>query len=84
VRVARAAKRTSEGLRLHGKAVVVDNRLAIVGSQSLSRKSLDLRRELSLILSDPRHVRALEQQIAGLTPQPVGLGGRALLSGRAA
>lgn len=84
IRIARAPKRTSRGLRLHGKAVVVDGRLAIVGSQSLSRKSLDLRRELSLILSDPRHVRALERQITGLAPQSIPVGVDALRSGRAA
>lgn len=84
VDVARAARRTSEGLRLHGKAVVVDDRLAIVGSQSLSRKSLDLRRELSLILSDPRHVQALTRHIAALARQPVGVGLSRLRSERAA
>ena len=84
VRIARAATRTFEGLRLHGKAVVVDDRLAIVGSQSLSRKSLERRRELSLILSDPRHVRALERHITGLAPQPAGVGIPVLRSGRAA
>lgn len=84
VRVARAAKRSSNGLRLHGKAVIVDDRLAIIGSQSLSSKSLDLRRELSLILSDPRHVRALQRHIAEFTLQSVDVGVPTLRSGRAA
>lgn len=69
VTIHRAAARPAPGLRLHGKAMVIDGRLAIVGSQALSPRSLDQRRELALVLSDPRLVRALSRHLDSLAPR---------------
>lgn len=80
--IERAAARPAPGLRLHGKAVVIDEQLAIIGSQALSPRSLDQRRELALVLSDPRLVRVLARHLDSLAPrllvaQSAAQGGRA-------
>lgn len=69
--VVRSEPRSADGRRLHGKALVVDGRIGVVGSQALSRKSLDLRREVSLVLEDPAVVRDLAHCIDGLTDRPL-------------
>ncbi len=44
----------------HGKLILIDDRIAVVGSASLSRAGLDVRREVSVVIDDP-------EKIAGLT-----------------
>ena len=48
------------GLLPHGKLVIVDGRRAAFGSMSLSALSLDFRREIAVLVDDPRCVRKLK------------------------
>lgn len=50
-----AAKRLN-GLRSHGKLMLVDDRLAVIGSLALAAISLDFRREVALVVRDPTAV----------------------------
>jgi phosphatidylserine/phosphatidylglycerophosphate/cardiolipin synthase-like enzyme len=45
--------------RLHTRTIIRDRRQAFVGSQSLRRAELDLRREVGLIVPDPKAVKKL-------------------------
>lgn len=60
VEVVHHASRAVGGLDAHGKLVIVDRRVALVGSLALSATSLGLRRELSLLVEAPAAVRRLE------------------------
>ena len=40
-------------LYMHAKIIVVDNKVAFVGSENISAQSLDQNRELGIIVSDP-------------------------------
>jgi phosphatidylserine/phosphatidylglycerophosphate/cardiolipin synthase-like enzyme len=44
------------GLRSHGKIMLVDDRLAVIGGLSLNPMSLDFRREVAVIVTDPSAV----------------------------
>jgi cardiolipin synthase A/B len=44
------------GLRSHGKIMLVDDRLAVIGGLSLNPMSLDFRREVALIVTEPAAV----------------------------
>ena len=44
------------GLRSHGKIMLVDDRLAVIGGLSLNPMSLDFRREVALTVTDPAAV----------------------------
>jgi cardiolipin synthase A/B len=46
-------------MRLHTRTIIRDGRQAFVGSQSLRQSELDLRREIGIIVRDPRAVSAL-------------------------
>jgi cardiolipin synthase len=48
-----------DGLRSHGKLILIDGRVALTGSMSLSTPALTWRREVSLIVEDPGCVRLL-------------------------
>jgi phosphatidylserine/phosphatidylglycerophosphate/cardiolipin synthase-like enzyme len=43
----------------HGKLILIDEAAAMVGSMALSTPSLDLRRELAIVIRDPACVRKL-------------------------
>ena len=47
------------GLLPHGKLILVDGHTAAFGSMALGALSLDFRREVSVIVNDPRCVRKL-------------------------
>ena len=49
--------------RSHGKFMVIDDRLAVVGSLALSASTLDQRRDAAVIVSDPGLVRELAAHI---------------------
>jgi len=52
------------GLKSHGKIMLIDNRLAVVGSLALSALSLDFRREVAIVIDEPpaiADVKALVQ-----------------------
>lgn len=59
VRVEHLATRVVGAHDAHGKIAIIDGRVAMVGSLALSATSLELRRELSLIVHDPAAVRRL-------------------------
>jgi cardiolipin synthase len=48
-------------LKSHGKIMLVDNRLAVVGSLALAALSLDFRREVAIIVEDPMAVADVNQ-----------------------
>ena len=50
------------GLRSHGKIMLVDDRLAVIGGLSLNPMSLDFRREVAVIVTEPAAVA----EVAGL------------------
>jgi phosphatidylserine/phosphatidylglycerophosphate/cardiolipin synthase-like enzyme len=50
------------GLRSHGKIMLVDDRLAVIGGLSLNPMSLDFRREVAVTVTDPAAVA----EVAGL------------------
>jgi len=41
------------GLKSHGKIMLIDNELAVVGSLALSALSLDFRREVAIVIDEP-------------------------------
>jgi phosphatidylserine/phosphatidylglycerophosphate/cardiolipin synthase-like enzyme len=47
-------------LKSHGKIMLVDNRLAVVGSLALAALSLDFRREVAIIVEEPSAVADVE------------------------
>jgi len=47
-------------LYMHAKMIVVDNRLAFVGSENISAQSLDQNRELGILVSDQAALKTLE------------------------
>jgi cardiolipin synthase len=49
------------GLKSHGKLMLIDDRLAVVGSLALAALSLDFRREVALLVEEPRGVEAIRQ-----------------------
>lgn len=53
-----AAKKL-EGMRLHTRTIIRDGKQAFIGSQSLRKAELDARREVGLILSEPKVIKAL-------------------------
>jgi len=40
-------------LKSHGKIMLIDNHLAVVGSLALSALSLDFRREVAIVIDEP-------------------------------
>lgn len=54
-----ASRRDVRPLRRHGKLLVVDDAVAVIGSLSLSARALDRRRELAVVIRDPRLVAEL-------------------------
>ena len=69
------------GLRSHGKIMLVDDRLAVVGGLSLNPMSLDFRREVAITVSEPSAVATVAQLFAQVgagetakVPPPVGEG----------
>jgi cardiolipin synthase A/B len=53
--------RRLNGLRSHGKLMLVDGTLAVVGSLALATLSLDFRREIALIVEDQAAVATMTQ-----------------------
>jgi cardiolipin synthase len=55
----------------HGKLILIDSSLAIIGSASLSRPGLDVRREVSVIIRDRKTIEALSAYFETLAAAPV-------------
>ena len=60
------ARRKLGALRSHGKLLLVDERVAVIGSIALSTLGLESRRELALIVAEPRCVEQLTAFYASL------------------
>ncbi len=69
VKVTTVGRGSFGGLAAHGKLLIVDGRVAAIGSVSLSALSLDFRREVAVILTDAHAVEQLnaffERRAAG-------------------
>lgn len=70
------------GLSAHGKALVIDDRLALVGSMSLSPAGLEERRELGIVIDNAAVVGALVRFIDEALAEPWATGGGARIAGR--
>ena len=63
------SKRLGE-LRSHGKIMLVDNRVAVVGSLALAALSLDFRREVAIIVETPSAVADVEEMFRTIDAAP--------------
>jgi len=66
------AKRLS-GMKSHGKIMLIDDTLAVVGGLSLNAMSLDFRREVAVTVDEPTAVRRVSELFEALGP-PVNAG----------
>ncbi len=55
-----AQVREDPQLYMHAKIIVVDNKVAFVGSENISAQSLDQNRELGIIVSDPSALNRIQ------------------------
>ena len=65
------------GLKSHGKIMVIDDRLLVVGSMALSAMSLDFRREVSIVVEEPSAIAEALQLFASAdapAPEPPSAG----------
>jgi cardiolipin synthase len=53
-----------DGLKAHGKIMLVDDRLAVIGGLALTALSLDFRREVALVVEEPRAVAVVRDLFA--------------------
>jgi cardiolipin synthase len=61
------------GLRSHGKLILVDDRLAVVGSLALAAISLGFRREVAIVVDEPSAVADVRELFQSLeAPAPLG------------
>ena len=58
--VERARRRDVRPLRRHGKLLIVDRAVAVIGSSALSARAFECRRELAVVTRDPRLVAELD------------------------
>ena len=58
--VERARRRDVRPLRRHGKLLIVDHGVAVIGSSALSARAFACRRELAVVTRDPRLVAQLD------------------------
>jgi cardiolipin synthase len=61
VRIDHIATRVVAGRTAHGKVTIVDGKVALVGSLALSATSLELRRELGILVTERTAVRRLDR-----------------------
>jgi len=59
-------ERRDPGAVLHAKALVIDRRLALVGSANLTRRALDANLELGLVVEDAQVARTIEDHVQRL------------------
>jgi cardiolipin synthase A/B len=72
VRVVCHGRREVGDLTAHGKLILIDRRLAVIGSLSLSALHLGFRRELAITTTEPTAVEAVTRFFAGLHRGAVG------------
>jgi len=77
-----ARRRDVRSLRRHGKLLIVDGTAAVIGSLALSRRGLERRRELAVVIRDPRLVAQLDAfWSAHVSPRPRAAGATAASGG---
>jgi phosphatidylserine/phosphatidylglycerophosphate/cardiolipin synthase-like enzyme len=59
-------------LKSHGKVMLIDDRIAVVGSLALAALSLDFRREVAIVVCDPDAVEAIRQLFQSIGTAPRG------------
>jgi phosphatidylserine/phosphatidylglycerophosphate/cardiolipin synthase-like enzyme len=69
------------GLRSHGKLMLVDDKLAVVGSLALAALSLDFRREVALVIDHPPAVATVMRLFNAVAPRASTGGGAIALGG---
>jgi cardiolipin synthase A/B len=57
-------------LKSHGKIMLIDNRIAVVGSLALAALSLDFRREVAIIIEDPTAVAQVQEMFRTIEATP--------------
>jgi cardiolipin synthase len=57
-------------LKSHGKIMLIDNRLAVVGGLAIAAISLDFRREVAIVVQQPDAVADVERLFASLEAEP--------------
>jgi len=75
-----AAKRLN-GLRSHGKLMLIDDKVAVVGSLALAALSLDFRREVALVIDHPPAVATVMRLFNAVAPRASARGGAIALGG---
>ena len=60
-------KHPTRGFEPHGKMMIIDEVRAVLGSTALSTLSLDFRREVSIVIHDPRLVKQLNMSYQQLS-----------------
>jgi phosphatidylserine/phosphatidylglycerophosphate/cardiolipin synthase-like enzyme len=63
--------RGAGGLRPHGRLILIDGALAVLGSFALSAASLDSRREVAVIVRRPELVAKLERHFDKMVSHPL-------------
>ena len=58
-------------LKSHGKIMLIDNRIAVVGSLALAALSLDFRREVAIIVDEPEAVADVQRLFESIERQQV-------------
>ena len=76
VTIERARRRDVRPLHRHGKLLIVDQAVAVLGSSPLSEHALDVRRELAVVIRDPRLVAALDTFWRTHLARPLGMNAR--------
>src|SRR6266568_5085432 len=64
-----SAKRVA-GLKSHGKVMLIDDKILVVGSTALSAMSLDFRREVSIVVEEPSAIAEAAQLFASIDAEP--------------
>lgn len=67
VQVSVIGRQLDSGLSPHGKLMILDGQRAVLGSLAMSERSLDLRREVSVVVDAPEIVRRLSKFYRGLS-----------------
>lgn len=60
-------------LKSHGKMLLIDDRIAVIGSLALAALSLDFRREVAIVVTEPSAVAEVSELFRTINAQP-GLG----------
>jgi len=64
-----SAKRLN-GLQSHGKLMLIDDRVAVVGSLALAAMSLDFRREVAIVVEEAAAVTTVRRLFDAVRPRP--------------